>query len=106
MKTLSKLALLSLFAVTTLLAQQPTAPVKPQAEPKTPAITDAQKSKFFKAQLQAQQTAQVAQEKQAAFQATIKELQDTCGKEATLQLDASGDPTCIVMSPPADAPKK
>jgi hypothetical protein len=102
-KSLSKLTLLSVLTTSTMFAQQPTK--APQATSKPPTITDAQKVRFFKAQLQAQQAAQAAQEKSEAFKASVKELQDYCGKDATLQLDTIGDPMCAANAMPAVTPK-
>lgn len=88
---------------------------QPKAIAKTPAISDSQKAKFFKAQsefvqaqVQLQSTPQfkAAQQKQATYQAAIQEMQSACGKDATFQSDQENDPTCVAKPKPAAAPKK
>lgn len=91
------------------------APVTTVYNAKTPAISDSQKAKFFKAQsefvqaqVQLQSTPQfkAAQQKQATYQAAIQDMQATCGKDATFQSDQENDPTCVAKPKPAAAPKK
>jgi hypothetical protein len=83
------------------------------AQTKTPTITDAQKAAFWKAQAQLQadsSAANAAQEKlnktRGAFEAAVKALNDTCGKDFHAQMDSNGDPTCVANPKPTEAPKK
>lgn len=78
--------------------------------PKPPTISDAIKLKFFKASAesqtasaQANAAAQVAQQKQVAFQAVVKELRAACGDKFVPEIDKAGDPVCVAKP---EAPKK
>ena len=81
---------------TTAFAQN--AAPKPPA-PKLPAISDAQRAKFFKAQVAYQSAQTQVEHTQAAMQAAVKDMQTTCGDEAQLTLDQSGDPACAALPP-------
>ncbi len=79
--------------------------------PKPPSIPEAVKLKFFKASseaqassAQAQQAAQVAKQKQDAYQAVVKELRDACGKDFEPTMDKAGDPACGVKPEPEKKP--
>lgn len=79
--------------------------------PKPPTISDALKLSYFKANseflaasTQAQQAAQLAQQKQALLQAAAKSINDACGKDFVPTLDASGDPVCAIK-PKVEAKK-
>ena len=83
-----------------------------QQPPKPPAITDALKIAYFKAnsefltaRSQAEQASQVAQQKQAALQEAAKAITEACGKEFTPTMDAAVEPACV-EKPKADATKE
>ena len=85
-----------LLLASPMVAQTP----KPEEKPKTPVITDAQRADFFKAQSQMIQANQTAQQSQSAFQAQVAILQKACGDIYTVQLNAQGDPECVVKPEP------
>jgi uncharacterized membrane protein YgcG len=93
--------IIALFLAVPLIAQtaKPTVPAKP------PAITDAQRAQFFKAQSQMIQANAQALQKQAEFQSAIAEMQKTCGDTASLNLNQSGDPECVAKPAPAKTPE-
>jgi len=93
--------IIALFLAVPLIAQttKPTVPSKP------PAITDAQRAQFFKAQSQMIQANAQDQQKQAEFQSAIAEMQKTCGDTASLNLNQSGDPECVAKPAPAKTPE-
>jgi hypothetical protein len=93
--------IIALFLAVPLIAQN----AKPPAPPKPPAISDAQRAQFFKAQSQMIQANAQAQQKQSEFQNAIAEMQKTCGDTATLQSNPNGDPECIAKPAPAKIPK-
>jgi predicted metal-dependent hydrolase len=78
---------------------------KPADAPKPPAISDAQRAQFFKAQSQMIQANVQAQQKQTEFQNAVAEMQKTCGDKYTLQLNPNGDPECVAKLVPAKAAK-
>lgn len=100
------IALLFTIALNAQPAVAPSAPVKP------PSISTEQRAQFFKAQSQLQfaadtvQAAQrTAQDKQAVYEAIVKELKAACGdKDFELQMDSAGDPTCVAKSAAQNKP--
>lgn len=84
-----KLALLSIFLALPLAAQ----PRKPAAKP--PAISDALKAQFFKAQSQMIQAEAQVDQKRAAFQQVVQSLNQACGTEFHPQMNPQGDPVCV-----------
>ena len=81
------------LALAVLLAGQ--AP-KPEAPP---AITDAHRAQFFKAQLavnQAQQT----------FQAAVADLSKDCGEKFAPSMGPQGNPVCVAKPEPAKPAEK
>jgi hypothetical protein len=57
-------------------------PAQVASTPVAPAISDKTLKDFFKAQ--------------SRMQTVISEMQKTCGADATLQINQSGDPTCVL----------
>jgi len=104
-----KFVVLLLLLAVPAFAQQKTAPTPPPAvaaKPATPpAISDAQRAQFFKAQSQMIQANAQAQQKQSEFQNAIAEMQKTCGDKYTLQLNPYGDLECVAKPAPAKIPK-
>jgi hypothetical protein len=78
---------------------KPTVPAKP------PAITDAQRAQFFKAQSQMIQANAQVQQRQTEFQNAVAEMQKTCGDAYTLQINPNGDPECVAKPAPAKTPE-
>lgn len=106
-----QLAIVLIGTTAIAFGQAPHPAAKPDS-PKAPAISDTLKLKFFKAESetqgaadQAKQTAQNAQQKQAGFQAVVKELQDACGKDFIPTMDGNGDPVCVVKPAAKEAEK-
>ena len=96
MKRIAQLVTLMLlgFCVGTLLAQQP----KPR-----PTVSAELQARFWKARRRCrlattsfQQAQQKTTKAQGEFQAVIKELDDLCGKDYEPQMNAKGDPACVV----------
>jgi hypothetical protein len=92
-----------LIGTLTAIGQAPKAPTPPSAKP--PAITDAQRAQFFKAQSQMIQANAQAQQRQAEFQSAIAEIQKTCGDTASLTLNQYGDLECVAKPAPAKTPE-
>lgn len=96
-------AVLCAVPLATAQTTKPT-PVAATARAATaPAISDSLRAEFFKAQSQMIQSAAQAKDTQEKFQATIAQMQQTCGQTATLRMNQAGDPVCVVK---ATEPKK
>jgi len=83
------------FATLSLPAQT----VKPSPAPApaaAPAISDALRAEFFKAQSQMIQSSAQAKEAQSQFQSEITKMQQVCGETSTLQMSQTGDPVCVI----------
>jgi len=99
--------LMYVYFIVVVVAQKP-----PQSQ--GPAISDALKIKFFKAQNQAiqtadaaQQAAQTAQQAKAEYEGVVKELADTCGAGFQPQIDPkTKDPICAAVPQAPKAEKK
>lgn len=80
----------------------------PQAPaPAPPAISDALKAQFFKAQAQKIQADIAAQQKQQVFAQAVADLNKACGDGFEPQLNPAGDPACVAKpAPKPDAKEK
>ena len=65
---------------------------KPEAPP---AITDAHRAQFFKAQLQVNQAQAAMTAAQQTFQAAVADLSKDCGEKFAPSMGPQGDPVCI-----------
>jgi len=74
---------------------QATKPSPPSPAPAAPAISDALRAEFFKAQSQMIQSSAQAKEAQSQFQSEITKMQQVCGETSTLQMSQTGDPVCV-----------
>ncbi len=93
-------ALVVIFSVMPLMTQQ--AP-KPEAPP---AITDAHRAQFFKAQLQINKAQAAMTAAQQTMQAAVTDLSKDCGEKFTPQMGPAGDPVCIAKPEPAKPAEK
>jgi hypothetical protein len=91
---LKTLTLIILAGSTTLLSAD---------APKPPAISDALKAQFFKAQAQfiqaqaaAAQAQEAAKEKNTAYTDAVSAIQKACGEGFQAQMDDKSDPACVV----------
>ena len=69
-----------------LVGQKPEAP---------PAITDAHRAQFFKAQLAVNQAQAAMTAAQQTFQAAVADLSKDCGEKFLPQMGPNGDPVCV-----------
>ena len=94
-----------------LIGQAPSpAPVAQNVTPvkdAPPAIPDAHRAFYFKAQLQFSQAQQALQQAQQKLQEAVSGLTKDCGEKYRPQMDAQGDPVCVAEPvPPAAKEKK
>lgn len=75
---------------------------KPKAPAPVPAVSDALRAKFFKAQSQMIQANEQAKQQQKQYQAVTAEIQKACGDAYFVQLDETGDPVCIAKPEPKE----
>ena len=71
------------------------------AQTKAPTVSDAQRAKLFKAELEysqaqttAQQAQQIAKDKGVILQQAVDDIKKTCGKDFTPNIDKEGNPEC------------
>lgn len=117
MKTAARiLALLAIWTLAGWVSIAQTAPAPPAKSAPTskapPAITDALKLRFFKAQSEFIQASdavkaatQNAQQKQVLMQEVITEIGKVCGDGFVPDMNPAGDPSCAAK-PSAPEPKK
>lgn len=79
-----------------LVGQKPEAP---------PAITDAHRAQFFKAQLQINQAQAAMTAAQQTMQAAVTDLSKDCGEKFTPSMGPAGDPVCTAKPEPAKEKK-
>ena len=80
-----------------LVGQKPEAP---------PAITDAHRAQFFKAQLEVNQAQAAMTAAQQTMQAAVADLSKDCGEKFTPQMGPQGDPVCVAKPEPAKPAEK
>lgn len=110
------LAIAILASAIPMLAQTPTPkPALPPVAKVAPVISIELKAAFFKAESQAQ-SAQSDLEKIPQYQetlvkgkllsTTVDRIREACGTDFELQLDATGDPVCVVKPEPTKVEEK
>jgi hypothetical protein len=92
------------LAVLGLIVGAATAQVPTPATP--PAISDAVKAQFFKAQSQMIQAKAQAQQAEQAFQQVVTTLNGACGESFAPQMNPQGDPVCAPKPAAAKTEKK
>jgi L-lactate utilization protein LutC len=71
-------------------------PAQVASTPVAPAISDKTLKDFFKAQSRMMVLTEQSKSANTELQTVISEMQKTCGADATLQINQSGDPTCVL----------
>ena len=100
-------SLFSKIAQGALCAMLCVAAVAEEKKPEpVPAITDAHRAQFFKAQLQVNQAQAAMTAAQQTMQAAVTDLPKDCGEKFQPQMDPAGDPVCVAKPEPAKPAEK